>query len=346
MYDELLFYLFQVTLSVTGVQQLLEYIIGMMYEPGKVKADLKFSAKELAEKLNIKPKSWDPLEGSMFLENLNQQKLITFNEEDLKAFIANLIQNAEQLLKGVDVQYTKVLNHKQTYVAFPLASGVPFYFEYNEPLMLSFNGNVKFQFEKTSNQFYVHKNIDFTYARNLDGSLGFLDMLKGEYAAVGVINKLQLHFPVNLNTHILPKQIKLNFVLPEQDATLVHWSVWPYTTWQNVDSLLTVSETTATKYIERPAKVLSVDSKIGSSVGLSYHVQGYSYSSDAKELNKLFDADFLTNFGELLYQKDVALSHFNFKYIAKECENKDITLNLFYGKLKKSTKTVVFKFYT
>ncbi|XP_050555399.1 vitellogenin [Spodoptera frugiperda] len=323
----------QVTLSVTGVQQLLEYIIGMMYEPGKVKADLKFSAKELAEKLNIKPKSWDPLEGSMFLENLNQQKLITFNEEDLKAFIANLIQNAEQLLKGVDVQYTKVLNHKQTYVAFPLASGVPFYFEYNEPLMLSFNGNVKFQFEKTSNQFYVHKNIDFTYARNLDGSLGFLDMLKGEYAAVGVINKLQLHFPVNLNTHILPKQIKLNFVLPEQDATLVHWSVWPYTTWQNVDSLLTVSETTATKYIERPAKVLSVDTKIGSSVGLSYHVQGYSYSSDAKELNKLFDADFLTNFGELLYQKDVALSQFNFKYIAKECENKDITLNLFYDKL-------------
>ncbi|CAH1643962.1 unnamed protein product [Spodoptera littoralis] len=174
----------QVTLSVTGVQQLLEYIVNMMYQPEKATVDLKFSAKKLAEKLNIKPKSWDPLEGSIFLENLNQQKLITFNEADLKAFIVGLIQNAEQLLKGVDVQYTKILNHKQTYVAFPLASGVPFYFEYNEPLILSFNGNVKFQFEKKSNQFYVHKNIDFTYARNLDGSLGFLDMLKEEYAAV------------------------------------------------------------------------------------------------------------------------------------------------------------------
>ncbi|CAH0697613.1 unnamed protein product [Spodoptera exigua] len=323
----------QVTLSVTGVQQLLEYIVKMMHEPKKAEVDLKFSAREVAEKLHVKPKSREELEGSLFLENLNQQKLITFNEADLKDFISNLIKNTEQLLKGVDVQYTKVLNHKQTYVAFPLASGVPFFFEYNEPLVLSFNGNVKFQFEKKSNQFYVHKNIDFTYARNLDGSLGFLDMLKDEYAAVGVINKLQLHFPINLNTLILPNQIKLNFVLPERDATLLHWSVWPYTTWQEVDSLLTVSETAATKYIERPAKVISADSKIGSSVGLSYHLQGYSYSSDVKDVNKLFEDNFLTNIGVILYQKDVALSHFNLKYIAKESDNKNIILNLFYDKL-------------
>ncbi|KAJ8707492.1 hypothetical protein PYW08_010744 [Mythimna loreyi] len=322
----------QVTLSVSGVQQLLEYIIQLIEEPQQSKVDLKFSAKKVAEALNIKRNPRDPLAGSIFLENFNQQKLITFNEEDLKTFIANTVQNMEQLFKGVDVQYTKMLYQKQAYVVFPLAAGVPFFFEYSEPLMFSVNGKVKIKIGPNSKDLTgsLNKHIDIVYARNLDGSVGFLDTIGDTYAAVGIINKIQFYFPTNLNSVIESKQIKLKFVLPDQDATFIHFSVWPYSTFQKTDSLLTVSQEPFTKYIERPTKVVSGDYKVRIIGGVAIHLQGYSYSSDFKDKKDIYDSSLLTDISTLLYQKDVACTQFNLKYLAQETVNKDITFSLFY----------------
>ena len=312
------------------MQQLLDYIAQMVYEPNKSKVDLKFSAKTVAEYLNIKREPREPLEGSLFLENFNQQRLITFTEADLDAFIANTIQNMEQLFKGVDVQYTKVLNNRQTNLVFPLAAGVPFFFEYSEPLMFAVSGQVKIKLETSSKDLTgsLNKNLEITYARNLDGSVGFLDTLGDVYATVGVINKIQFYLPTNLNTVILPGQVKLNYVLPKQDATIIHLSVWPYTSLQKIDTLLTISENPTTKYIERPAKVIDADY----TEFTPFLLQGYSYSSDFKDINALYNNDILTNIGTLLYQKDIALTEFNFKINAEDSTLKDIAFSLFYGK--------------
>lgn len=306
-----------------------------MYEPHKSKVDLKYSAKKIAETLNIKRVPRSPLEGALFLDNMQQQKLITFNEEDLKSFIASTIKNMEQLFNGVNVQYTKVLNHKQVYVVFPLVAGVPFIYEYSEPFMYSVNGQVNIKLNKDTKDFAgsLHKELDFVYTRNLHGRVGFQDTLGNVYASAGVINKIQFYFPTKLNTVINTGEIKMNFNFPVKDTTLIHLSVWPYTALQKFDSLSTVSENPATKFIKRPVKVDSTDIKIGYKVGVIYQLKGYSYSNDFKDTSKHYDeADFLKTIGTLLYQKDVALTQYSLKYLAKETKNKDITFSLFYGK--------------
>ncbi|CAH0697615.1 unnamed protein product [Spodoptera exigua] len=325
----------QITMSVTGVQQLLDYITQMIHKPDNSKVDFKFSAKDIVQKLNIKREPQDKLEGSLFLENLNQQKLITFNEADLDAFIASAVTNVQQMLKGVDVQYTKVLNQKQTYVIFPLAAGVPFFFEYAEPLIISFNGQVKVNVDSSAKELAgsLNKNLNIVFARNLAGNVGFLDTLSDVYTTVGVINKIQFHIPLNLNTVVAPGQIKLNFVLPEQDATFIHLSVWPYSTLQKIDSMLTVAENPTTKFVERAAKTVTTDLKLDQAPGVSFTLKGYSYSSDFKNINKLFKSDIVSNIATIMYQKDVALTQFDLKYFAKETKNKDITFDLFYKTL-------------
>lgn len=321
-------------MSVTGVQQLLEHITQMIYKADDSTVDVKFSAKEIAQKLNIKREPQDKLEGSLFLDILNQQKLITFTEADLNAFIASAVKNVQQMLKGVDVQYTKVLNQKQTYVVFPLAAGVPFFFEYAEPLIISFNGQVKIKVDSSAKELTgsLNKNLNIAYARNLAGSVGFLDTLGDVYATSGAINKIQFHIPLNLNTVVAPGQIKLNFVMPEEDATLIHMSVWPYTTLQKTDSVLTVAENPTTKFVERAAKTVNTDLKLGYLTRVFFTVQGYSYSSDFKNMNTLFNGDILSDVAESLYLKDVALTQFDFKYLAKETKNKDVTFDFSYSK--------------
>nr|ABQ23674.1 very high density lipoprotein [Helicoverpa zea] len=320
----------QVTLSVSGVQQIIEHIADLIYEPNKAKVDLKYSAKKIAEKLNLKRQKPDPIEGALFLENLNQQKLITFSEADLIAFITSTVENIEKLFNGVDVQYTKILNNKLTYIVFPLASGMPFYYEYNEPLMYSFNGQAKIKVDRNSKSLAgsLQKNIDFTYARNVDGSVGFLDTLNDVYAFAGVINKIQFYIPANLNTVITPGQVKLSFKLPEQDASFVHLSVWPYTTLKKVDSIQAISELPSTKIIKRAEKVVSNDIKFGYLAGVSLLFEGYSYSSDFKSTD-LYDTDIVSSIGTLFYPKDIALTEFELKYNAKESTNKDVTVTLF-----------------
>uniref|UniRef100_A0A2A4IZG8 Vitellogenin domain-containing protein n=1 Tax=Heliothis virescens TaxID=7102 RepID=A0A2A4IZG8_HELVI len=320
----------QVTLSISGVQQVIEHIADLIYEPTKAKVDLKYSAKKIAEKLNLKRQKPDSIEGALFLENLNQQKLITFSEADLVAFISSTVENMNQLFNGVDVQYTKILNNKLTYVIFPLAAGVPFFYEYTEPLMYSFNGQVKIKLDKNSKSLAgsLQKDIDFIYARNVDGTVGFLDTLNDVYAAVGVVNKIQFYLPANVNTVLEPGQLKLSFKLPEQDATFVHMSVWPYSTLKKIDSLQAASENPLTKVFKRAEKVVSNDIKLGSSAGVSLLLEGYSYSSDFKSTD-LYDTDIISSIGTLFYPKDIALTEFELKYIANESSNKDVTLSLF-----------------
>ncbi|XP_075987438.1 vitellogenin-like [Anticarsia gemmatalis] len=319
------------TLSVSGMQLLMDYITQLFATRGKIEAtDFKFSAKKIADLLNIKREPREYLEGSFFLDNWNQETFYTFTEEELQAFIVGSGQNLEKFVTGFNENYVKVLNQKQVMVVFPLAMGVPFVYDYNEPVLFSFAGKVGIENKQDS---YVRLNneLTMTYARNFDGRVGFLDTLGNVYATNGIVNKLQMYVPAKVTALLKLGDVKFTFVFPEQDANIIHYSVWPYSSLQKKESLLPISEEPTTKYIERSKKVALPDFKIGSWTGMAYQLKGYSYSSDYSDFLSLFDDDLLKNFYHLVYQKDVALTNFNFKYIAKETKNKALTLSTYFN---------------
>ena len=306
---------------------------GMFYQPsqnGKSEADFKFSAPKIAEMLNIKPKGQPPLEGSFFLNSWNQQSLVTFSEDDIMSALMEYVNHLKDLSHGDSYKYTKVLTQKQVFVTFPLVMGMPFMFDYNEPTAIIYQSQLEANFTTVLT---TKTDMKFTYARNLDGSVGFMDTLGDVYASTGIINKLQFYIPL---THKATSNIddnKLTIEFPEQDANLIHMSVWPYTTLQKTDSLLTVIENPLTKLIKRPAKVMESEWRLDRLAGIAFEFQGYSYSTDYQKAFTILGADLLTNVRNLLYQKDVALTEFNFRYLAKEPQNKEAAFTIFYGEL-------------
>uniref|UniRef100_A0A2A4JFI3 Vitellogenin domain-containing protein n=1 Tax=Heliothis virescens TaxID=7102 RepID=A0A2A4JFI3_HELVI len=309
------------TLSVSDVQRLFDFLKDYFFVNNKSKGELKFSAKDVAEKLNIKRDTVKPIEAAYFIDNLNQQRLFTFSESEFAALFEQFEVAAAKLMTGIDTQFTKIVVDKQVTVVFPIASGVPFVFTYNEPIVLNLQ-------VKANSKLAYSLNVDlkFTYARNLDGSVGFFDPLSGTFANSGIVNKLQLYIPAKFKVNGQLADLKVALELPEVDANLVHLSVSPYTTRQLLLSPVSVFEDPDTKLVERSQAVVSTDINLGKLAGVGLYLKGHSYSND---YNKLFDADILTNVRDLLYQKDVACTHFDLKYVAKDTKNKEVSTSIF-----------------
>ncbi|CAD0206290.1 unnamed protein product [Chrysodeixis includens] len=320
------------TLSISDVQELVNYVSDLLFASRKVDADFKFSAKKIIDALNIKRKARVPLEGSLFLDNLNQQRFFTFNEQELKSFVAYIVKNVEQLsVNGIDSQYIKVLTDKQVYVTFPLAFGVPFVYTYTEPIIFIVQGKGSLKLDSGAASGSVDNQLSVAYARNEDGRVGFVDTLGNVFTSTGIINKLQVYIPIEASSTSKAGNAKLTFKLPEKDANLIHLSVTPYTAQQKFSSFGVVTKDPSAKIIARPNKVLSVNENLGSLVGIALRLQGYSYSADYKDPSwNIFDGDIVANVRDLLYQKDIALTEFDLKYVAKESKNKEISYSLFY----------------
>lgn len=104
-------------------------------------------------------------------------------------------------------------------------------------------------------------------------------------------------------------------------------SVTPYTGTQKKDSI-----TYHLDEIKRlPKDLVSTHFRFGYLIGMHYDFEGQSYSSDFKNVEELFTDDLLVNVGTLLYQKDIAFTECNFKYL-KTSPAKSVTFTLFFGK--------------
>ncbi|XP_047037415.1 vitellogenin-like [Helicoverpa zea] len=315
------------TLSVSDMQHLMEYIYGLFIHQGeKPKDEFEIKIKTILEKLNIKPEHQCDLEGSFFLNNWNQQMLLTFTEAEINSLILSLIKESNHLKQSIKSNYIKIVLQKDIFITFPLAMGMPFVFEYSEPTLLHVQNEAIATPGMSGN---IIDKLQFTYARNLDGSAGYLDTFNDVYVAAGVVNKLQLHIPFRTRWDYELNEFRLILEWPDRNANLIHMSVWPYTTLQKTDSFQTAAENPLSKLIERPKKVISTDIKFGQSIGTIFQFQANSYSSDYKDPTSLFDNDLLTNVRNLLYQKDIALTQFNLKYLARESKNKAFTFTVF-----------------
>lgn len=316
--------------SVSDVQDLFNSMLDLMVADQYPETDFKFSAEKIAKELNIKREN-EPLEGAFFIDNLNQQRLFTFGQKDLRNLIGEYFGKVSKLFSGEVNQFTKVIIAKQVVVTFPLAAGFPFVYVYSEPTLFDIESVAS-----RDNASPFTFDVKFTYSRNLDGSVGFLDTFSGVYASSGVINKLQYFVPAKVTvtpTLYVNVDLKFEISLPEKDANLIHMSVFPYTSLQKMHSALAVSEDPSTKVIMGSTPVLDTDLTIGESAGVSLNLKGHSYSTDFKK--NIFASDLLTNVRNLLYQNDIACTHFDLKYVAKDTKNKKISTTMLFGKFHK-----------
>lgn len=329
-------FFFQVEFAYSSAQELADYVKQMFYQPRKSNANHKYSAKKISEMLNIKKDPQDPLQSSLHIDILGQERFFSFEEKDHKQVVKEIMEYMRDLEKGVERHYTKVFNSRQVSVMFPMATGIPFIYKYKEPIVVHIQSKISGKVD------YNHKNfkemtstmdqeIQFTFARNIDGSVGFMDTLSNQLASVGVVKKYQANIPIKVNWEIKygEYKMKLNPLRPDQDTTIAHYSVWPYSAYQKKDSLTPVSQDPTTKLVERPKKVLSTDYKFGQPMGTIFHVQGYSYSKNFRKAGNVLQA--LFNIEELLAPSDIALTHYNVKFLAKQSKNKGVKVTLVHG---------------
>lgn len=306
-------------------------------EKPRSEPNYKYSATKISELLKIKYDRQEPLEADFNINFMQLERYFTFNEDDLKKLpmtIRDLITNLKQ---GISKHYTKILNQAQVSVMFPTAMGMPFVYRYKEPTVLHVEGKVKGNIDLTKQpkdfSGSIQKEIQITYARNIDGSVGFYDTLVGKLASVGVVNKAQFYIPVKVDIQMKSGEAKIHLepLRPEQDTTIAHYSVWPYSTSQNKDSLVPVSQDPATKIINRNNKINSIDYKFGQSAGTQFQFQGYSYSKDYTNFAGMIRSnDLLSNFANMLYQRDIAMTHYNFRYLGKQSSSKGVTVTAAY----------------
>ncbi|XP_026492905.2 vitellogenin-like [Vanessa tameamea] len=298
----------------------------------------KYSAQKIAEILNIENDDDEHLEASLYLDFMNQQRFFAFTQNDIKDFGVRFGEYLSNLPNGITGHYTKVVNMNQVSVMFPVAAGVPFIFKYKEPTLVHIQTSSSGKYNLMDGDHYkfemsLDKDIVVTYAANQDGSVGFLDPLSNQYPSVGLIAKFQLNIPVKSHLEFKNGELKVRLAPkePEQDTTIVHYSVWPYTANQKKDSSVTVSQDPTTKVITRPNKVWAIDYKFGQQIGSPFQIQGYSYSKDYRNIGSFFTSNYyLSNIYNLLKQKDNAQTHFNLKYLGKQAKSKAVTFTAVY----------------
>lgn len=307
-----------------------------MYQPLQSDATHKYSAQRISEMLNIKRQPQGPLVGSFFYAISNQERFYSFDEGDLTRLAQGFMKYLKEVEQGVEKHYTKVLNTNQVSIMFPIASGMPFIFKYKEPVVVHVASKAKGTINPhTKNHkdlsVVMEKEVSLTAARNIDGNVGFMDTLSNQVASAGVVTKYQVNVPVKLHIdmHSGEAKMKVEPLRPDQDYTIAHYSVWPYTTIQKKDTLVPYSQDPTTKIVERVRKVQSTDVKLGQQLGAVFQLQGYSYSTDFRNAGNLLQA--LSNMGVLLAQRDIALTHYNLRYLGKQSQNKVVTLTAAYG---------------
>jgi hypothetical protein len=288
--------------------------------------------------LDIKRKHHNTLEGSLTFNWMGQERYFAMSASDFDQMPSLLAKYTSKLAEGAEGHYTKVINQAQVSIMFPVAMGMPFIYKYKEPAVLHAATKMGASKDLSVNEtkyFKIETEIQLTYARNLDGSVGFMDTLTNEYAKVGVVSKIQIQLPFKLQLEKKQDNFEIAFEpqRPEHDETLLHYSVWPYSSIQKRDSLVTVSHDTNTKVISRRQKTASIDTKFGQSFGFVCQIQGYSYSSDYENYGKFFESkSLLNNLANIMYQRDIALTHFNFKHLGKQSQNKRVAFTFAYGK--------------
>nr|AAB03336.1 vitellogenin [Lymantria dispar] len=318
----------------SNVQDIFDYIKQLILQPRKSTTEHQFSADKIAKLLNIKQDPLQPIESSIYYKIFDKEFFWPLDQPNIKQLVNDVFGFVKELENGVQSHYTKVFYSKQVSVIFPIATGEPFVFEYKEPVVVHLQTKLsgKINYPPTSKDISsnIQTEIQFTFARNMEGSVGFIDTNTNQLANIGVVKKYQINLPVKINVigQSGKFQVKLEPLHTDQDLILLHHSVWPYSAYQQTNTTTTPSHDLKTKLIKRLKKVAEMNKELGQQFNLLFKYHGFSSSNTYRNAGD-FVQDAL-DFSDFMSLNDLAETHYEFTYSGKQSKTKAVTFTAAY----------------
>lgn len=244
------------------------------------------------------------------------------------------IKKAAQALKeGQRFNATKFTDNAM-YLSFPTEMGFPFHYSLKRPTLLKIGGAAKARSKpdladgssdewEVPSTVNVTTDIHFVYSTKKMAKIGFITPFDSQWYVAGVNKNLQVNLPIRAsidvdgeNQHV---RVKLQPIQKDQDYSLLHCSVKPYTTRSDIreQSPLALNRNTQAVRSREPIKDEYVIGQKGT--GMVFRVKSSSeeqpqqtmWSSAAEQVD-LHDAISVLAFP--LAQKDIKGKSFDLRF--------------------------------
>lgn len=251
----------QVQAYVSSVDELLAYIHpeGDQSSRQQQNDDSYMSVEGIAKKLGIPSKKFEEqLQGQFLTKIFGRKHFHSFDERSVKQWPKKIADFLSKARSTQQIQCQHLYSSQQVTVAFPLATGFPFYYVYKKPTLMQtlgefkvrtvpeFSADSKWEAIRNLQALNVSAKIQFVFASSTIGKAGFITPFNGQRYVAGQIRKekIQLPFQVQMNLDFENDdvQIKMQPLEGNKNIQLYHSSSWPFTARKSAASLRPAAE--------------------------------------------------------------------------------------------------------
>ncbi|XP_055857779.1 vitellogenin-A1-like [Episyrphus balteatus] len=259
-----------------------------------------YSAHKIIKQLGINfgSENNNEVAGQLLFKMLGRKNFVSFDEKTLKSAPVQLAGIIQKIMSGHQLHFNKIYDHQQIEVAFPLATGYPFYYSFKAPILVQTVGDVKAKTTPSlanaqawsnihdTQAINVTSKVRFTFSMEKIGKAGFITPFERQRYVAGQIQKMQVHMPMSANLNIdLKNNAVSGKVAPlatDNKVKLMHFSSWPFTARKNALSLRPVAEAQEVKLIEVRPTVGDETTFGQDSIGMAFHVRSqHQFSQNA-----------------------------------------------------------------
>ncbi|XP_055922367.1 vitellogenin-A1-like [Eupeodes corollae] len=279
----------------------------------------KYTAQKIMKQFGINFGSENNREaaGQMLFKIFGRKNFLSFDGKTLQSAPAQLAGIAQELMSGHQMQFNKIYDHQQIEVAFPLATGYPFYYSYKTPILVQTLGDVKVKTTPSLTNSKAWSNIydtqainatskvRFTFSMEKIGKAGFITPFEQQRYVAGQIQKVQVHVPMSASLNIDLKNNaisgKVAPLATDNKVKLLHLSSWPFTARKDALSLRPVVEAKEIKLIEvRPT--VGDDQTFGEdTIGMAFNFKSqHQFSQNAvNSMERLLQREGVKQYAQL-----------------------------------------------
>lgn len=286
--------------------------------------------------MNIQGDSHEPLQASLLMKVLNQERFYAIGEQ----YIRNLPKQLQsKISKGISYNYTKLVNNEDVEIMFPMIMGVPFYFKYKNPVAVQLNGEIqgKVQSDKYS---LLPKSANLTgelqalYASSLDGRVGFYCTLSNKYVTAGIQRKFQVNIPITFEADVDFVNADIELAIGcsnKQRSQIFYQSVTPYTTIRDRNSNEVPLESKQTQIIRKSQPEVSYENYYGQrSTGVAFKVKVVQDNKPQRNYD-MSKEEFISNLIQPFYDEIPQYAERSVYYEPHNSANNKMRLYLSYG---------------
>ncbi|KAJ8936451.1 hypothetical protein NQ314_012313 [Rhamnusium bicolor] len=313
-----------------------------------------FSSQKIAQILNIKADEREQLEGYFWMEGLSGyfQKFISFDNHSVERWPEEIRKFEDELKKGKNYHFTKLMNTKEIALSFPTEMGFPFLFTYDIPVLWKINGEVSGTASpqiSMGNKLYKPDTVtfktknEFTLNSKIQSRLSFSTPFDHHQYSSGFDKNFQVHIPLNGKFQIDFKNGQVEAEIEPKEshegARLFHYSTWPYTSMGDIKDFQPVSSQQNTHYIKQK-NLHSFDKTLGKKeTGMALRVQ---FKHERKSVNLswlshlLQKRDIISGLLSLWDDASIQRSEINVQYVPEQSSVRKYIVRIGYQQKYKS----------